>query len=265
MRKGLQLLAAAAVLFLSLTVWTVPALAQKEAPESTEETTAQDSPEPTGEAFSGETDLITKDLMYDKEGRKQFISVQDRDGNLFYIIIDYDAPVNEAEEQYKTYFLNPVDPEDLAGLTGQEENRPAACICTEKCKPGKVNMACPVCSVNMGECAGTEPTVQEEEPTPEASTPVEPETKLETKQALSALAGLLILLGGGIAFFILKFRKKKTADSSQVDPDDEDFEEERDNPEVPDNPAPVQKTDHSDAADDQAPGQVETPKPQNPA
>ena len=31
------------------------------------------------------------------------------------------------------------------------------CTCTEKCEAGEVNTACPVCSVNMTECAGKEP------------------------------------------------------------------------------------------------------------
>ena len=81
--------------------------------------------------------------------------MEGRDGNTFCIVIDYDAPVNEDEEQYKTYFLNKVDEADLAALV--EQGEPATCGCTDKCHAGAVNTACPVCSVNMTECAGNEP------------------------------------------------------------------------------------------------------------
>ena len=35
------------------------------------------------------------------------------------------------------------------------------CNCTEKCKAGEVNTACPVCSVNMDSCTGKEATPEE--------------------------------------------------------------------------------------------------------
>jgi len=38
-----------------------------------------------------------------------------------FYVIDYDAPVNEGEEQYKTYFLNQVDETDLSELLEQGE------------------------------------------------------------------------------------------------------------------------------------------------
>lgn len=55
-------------------------------------------------------------MLYDKHTNKQFIIITDRDGNTFYMVIDYDSPINEEEEQYQTYFLNPVDLADLEGL-----------------------------------------------------------------------------------------------------------------------------------------------------
>ena len=48
-------------------------------------------------------------MLYDKATNKQFITVQTKNGNTFFIVIDYDAPINEDEEQYQTYFLNMVD------------------------------------------------------------------------------------------------------------------------------------------------------------
>ena len=102
----------------------------------------------SGQPFSEESEIYTRDLLYDQDAHKQFITIQDRDGNTFYIVIDYDSPVNEEEEQYKTYFLNPVDLADLEGLTEDGgEAEPAVCICTDKCAAGAVNTACPVCAV----------------------------------------------------------------------------------------------------------------------
>ena len=47
----------------------------------------------------------TRDLLYDKATNKQFITVQTKNDNTFFIVIDYDAPINEDEEQYKTCLL----------------------------------------------------------------------------------------------------------------------------------------------------------------
>ena len=43
------------------------------------------------------TVVLTAESL-NKHTNKQFITVQDRDDNLFYIVIDYDAPVNEEED-----------------------------------------------------------------------------------------------------------------------------------------------------------------------
>lgn len=66
----------------------------------TEETQAPE-PEPTiepGEGFSEEGNLVTRDLLYDEHTNKQFITVQTAGGNTFYIVIDYDKPVDEEGE-----------------------------------------------------------------------------------------------------------------------------------------------------------------------
>ena len=56
---------------------------------------------------------MTRDLLYDAATNKQFITVETSGGNTFYIVIDYDKPVDEDGEQYHTYFLNMVDEADL--------------------------------------------------------------------------------------------------------------------------------------------------------
>ena len=77
-------------------------------------------PEPTasiekpsdGEPIDDEGNAYTRDLLYDKATNKQFITVQTKNGNTFYIVIDYDAPINEEEEQYKTCLLYTSDAAD---------------------------------------------------------------------------------------------------------------------------------------------------------
>lgn len=187
-----------------------------------------------GEPLSEDTDIVTRDLLYDKATNKQFLTIEDRAGNIFYLVIDYDAPVNEDEEQYKTYFLNPVDTDDLAALAEESEEKPVACVCTERCAAGAVNMNCPVCSANMTECAGREvqpePT---EEPEEEKEPEPEPKKSGNAKGILAVLL-LLALAGGGGAYAYLKFVKNKKAAKPSADLDDYEFEDEDDEDEAPD-------------------------------
>lgn len=185
-------------------------------------------PEPTvglGEPLAEETDIVTRDLLYDKATNKQFITIQDRDGNTFYIVIDYDAATNEGEEQYKTYFLNPVDADDLATLVTGNQETPLACTCTEKCTPGKINMNCPICASNMSECMGKEPIPVETalEPAPT----VEPESEKIPSVNPAALIGLLVLVGSGGAFAFIKLKKGKVKPTT-INADDYDYDEDED-------------------------------------
>lgn len=206
-------------LLMILPVFSVTAFAS--GGDSVEEPLPEPAAEP-GEPLSEETDIVTRDLLYDKATNKQFITIQDRDGNIFYLVIDYDAPVNEEEEQFKTYFLNPVDAADLATLAEEGESKPAACTCGEKCVPGKINMDCPVCASNMSECMGKEPTPEKTEPELAPSAEPEPEKKPGMNPAVPIIA-LLILAGGGVFAFV-KF-KKGSKKSNTPNPDDYEDED----------------------------------------
>lgn len=183
----------------------------------------------TGSLETGSSAALTPDgnlTLIDDIGSttvagKQFITVETKNGNVFYLIIDRD---DKGEET--VHFLNQVDEADLLAL--MEDGEPAAantaivCTCTDKCVPGAVDTSCPVCKNNMSECTGKE-AVADTEPEPD----VPEESVDEKKSGAGALLAVLLILaaGGGAAVYFLVL-KPKQGKKVPADLDDFDLEDE---------------------------------------
>ena len=146
---------------------------------------------------------------------KQFITVQSKNGNTFYIVIDRNG------ETENVYFMNLVDEADLHALIeGEDGENAPTCTCTDKCTIGAINTKCEICRSNMSECMGKETAAE-----PESTEPAE-ETAEETKSANFLPLFILLIAGSaGGAVYWFKFRKPKAKTSGNSDLDDYDFGE----------------------------------------
>lgn len=235
-RKGIRVLSMLALCALLICSFSMTAFAYADDTEQnlpvTEATQPEEMPEletpaetlPEGEPIDDEGNAHTRDLLYDKATNKQFITIQTKSGNTFYIVIDYDAPINEEEEQYQTYFLNMVDESDLLAL--MDEDSVAAlttCTCAEKCEAGHVSTSCPVCKNNMSECTGT---VSEPEAPAEEPEPVENETPRKSSNMGMIIVIIAVVGIGGAGYYYIKFVRGKKKDEDMDFFDDEGYEEE---------------------------------------
>lgn len=226
----------------------------KNAGSSTQTPASSETPAPTtepitkedGTGFTQNGNSVTRDLLYDKYSNKQFITIETRNGETFYLVIDYDKPLDEDGERYETYFLNLVDEADLLALIDGDKQTPV-CSCTTKCEAGGVNTSCEVCKTNMTECTGKEKVVEK---VPEVTPEPEIEPEPEKKSSGGAVVLLLLLLLGGGALYWFKFRKKKPDAKGPVDLDDYDYGEEDDGEEYetePDEPESTSDAEQEDA------------------
>ena len=188
-----------------------------------------------GAPFTTTGDAVTRDLLYDKYTNKQFVVLETRNGEIFYLVIDYDKPLDEEGEHYETYFLNLVDEADLMALVDDDPMAATApvCTCTDKCEIGHINTSCDVCRANMSECMGKRIITPSPEPEPDTKTEPKPEEPAKKNNAgrTIVLATLLLAAFGSGVFYWFKLRKSAPKSRELVDLDDYDYGEEEDSDE----------------------------------
>ena len=195
-----------------------PTTPQETEPPATTAPTTPTTVKPV-EPFT-EGNAIAKDLQFHADTNKQFITIETRSGEIFYIIIDYDAPVDEKNEQFSTYFLNKVDDADLQALL-EDGNKVEVCGCIDRCYAGHVNTTCPICAKNMTECVGREPEPSEEPTVPPTEPEKEPEKTSSSGAVLAVL--LMIVMVGVMGWYFLKNKMPNPKTKGDTDLDDYDY------------------------------------------
>lgn len=157
-----------------------------------------------GMPYKADGNAHTLDVLYSAATNKQFITLQSKNGSTFYLVIDYDKPIDEETKMYETYFLNLVDERDLLALLSDEEKEELPTPSPE------IIYVTPV------------PTTV---PMPTAAP--EKGGSSDRMTAVLALGGIL-LLGGAGAFVLVKYRRNSArhrADNDfMLDDDDESAE-----------------------------------------
>lgn len=174
---------------------------------------------------SGNMTLIDDYLQIEAEATedepqqdKQFITLQSKNGNTFYLVIDRNG------ETENVYFMNLVDEADLLALMEEGEDGTAAtapaCSCTDKCAVGAIHTDCEICRTNMSECVGKESGVVLEPTEPDATDDKDAE---KPKSNNFGTILILVVLGAVIAggYFYFKIYKPKREAATD---DDEDLE-----------------------------------------
>lgn len=203
-KRRVRLLAFLTVMLLSMTVFSSIALAdgsERTEPMETPQTTAAPTPVPTpatqGSAFNNEGNMALVDNLFAENTNKQFITVESKSGQLFYIVIDYDAVQNEETDSYAVHFLNMVDEADLMALLEELDID----------VPDKT----------------PEPT-----PTPKPTVEVVPEHEEPGDMNGGILLIVFALLVGGVVLYYFKVIKKKPKQkvpsyTDEYDMDDDDI------------------------------------------
>lgn len=152
-----------------------------------------------GQPYTSSGNMQTLDVLYSAATNKQFITVQSRGGQTYYLVIDYDKPIDEENEIYETYFLNMVDDRDLMAVLSDEEKEEVPTPTPE------------IIYVTPEPTAVPEPTT-------------EPEVKKDNSSSMMLLL-VILLAGGGFALWFFKFRNGsgKNQPTPVMEYDEDDF------------------------------------------
>ena len=164
-----------------------------------------------GMPYKSSGNMHTLDMLYSAATNKQFITVQARNGATFYLIIDYDKPIDEDAELYEAYFLNLVDERDLLALLSDEElpsPTPEVIVVTP------APTAVPVVTAVPADAATAD--------------------KSDSTRSLLLLAVIAVLgLGGTCVFLLLKQKKASPQPSPEIYLEDEAEEEDEHSEDMP--------------------------------
>ena len=154
----------------------------------------------SGFPFSGTGNSFTRDLLYDRATNKQFIAIETRNGDLFYMIIDYDKPLDEKGEKYETYFLNLVDSRDLLDIVDAKDipDEPEVIYVTPE--PTSLPTAAPVPSTREATSKGS-------------------------GGVAAGIMGLLLAAAGGALWYFKQKKGKKRPPVQEYDFDSDEEEE----------------------------------------
>lgn len=184
--------------------------------EATENAEPENNPPLTPDGNMTLVDNVTTST-----GTKQFLTLTSREGNFYYLIIDYDKDGNQ-----NVHFLNQVDERDLIGLMDEDE-----------AKELEEQLAAKKAEEDAKKAALETPVIQT--PEPEQEPAPEPEKVFEIagyeipQKTFVAVIGLVMIALICFAGFIVLTKKKK-AETKKPDPDadyDEDYGDEIDIPE----------------------------------
>ncbi len=159
-----------------------------------------------GQPYKSEGNMQTLDMLYSASTNKQFITVQTRAGETYYMVIDYDKPIDEENDIYETYFLNLVDDRDLMSVVSEDE--------IQLTPTPQIVYVTP------------EPVEQ-----PPQTMPIVVEDNSLEEMAPMILLVLGVAAVGGAAFWLIKSRKQKNA-RNIPDFEEYDFEDDEDSDEM---------------------------------
>ena len=159
-----------------------------------------------GMPYKADGNSHTLDVLYSAATNKQFISLQSKNGNTFYLVIDYDKPIDEEADLYETYFLNLVDERDLLALMSDEEKEEVPTPTPQ------------IVYVTPAPTTAPAPTAVPENPDQNRNS--------DKTVALLALAGILIIGCAGVVIWMrIKGKNVSSRMDNDFDLDDDDEDE----------------------------------------